>query len=66
MSLIKNNVGVGFFNSLVNTPEGVVKLEFLDEDMPMFVTNLVYLNSHYFNDFQKEVLEVIRESLKQK
>ncbi|CAI2697983.1 Hydrogen peroxide-inducible genes activator [Apilactobacillus kunkeei] len=64
MSLISNNVGVGFFNSLVQVPDGVVKLEFLDEDMPMFVTNLVYLKSHYFNDFQKEVLDVIRDSLK--
>ncbi|CAI2667954.1 HTH-type transcriptional regulator GltC [Apilactobacillus kunkeei] len=64
MSLISNNVGVGFFNSLVKVPDGVVKLEFLDEDMPMFVTNLVYLKSHYFNDFQKEVLDVIRDSLK--
>ncbi|MGQ2282974.1 LysR substrate-binding domain-containing protein [Apilactobacillus kunkeei] len=64
MSLISNNVGVGFFNSLVKVPDGVVKLEFLDEDMPMFVTNLVYLKSHYFNDFQKEVLGVIRDSLK--
>lgn len=64
MSLISNNVGVGFFNSLVQVPDGVVKLDFLDEDMPMFVTNLVYLKSHYFNDFQKEVLDVIRESLK--
>lgn len=64
MSLISNNVGVGFFNSLVQVPDGVVKLDFLDEDMPMFVTNLVYLKSHYFNDFQKEVLDVIRDSLK--
>ncbi|AYF92103.1 LysR substrate-binding domain-containing protein [Apilactobacillus bombintestini] len=64
MRLIEHNVGVGFFNSLVNTPDDVVKLEFLDEDMPMFVTNLVYLKSHYFSDFQKEVLDVIRESIK--
>lgn len=64
MRLIEHNVGVGFFNSLVNPPEGVVKLEFLDEDMPMFVTNLVYLKSHYFNEFQNKVLNIIRKSVK--
>lgn len=63
MSLVANDIGIGFFNALVHYPDNVVKLEFTDEDMPMFVTNLVYLKSHYFNDFQGEVLNGIRSAL---
>ncbi|UQS84821.1 LysR substrate-binding domain-containing protein [Apilactobacillus apisilvae] len=64
MNLISNNVGIGFFNSFVSYPKNVVRLKVDDENMPKFVTSLVYLKSHYFNELQQKVLNNIRHSLK--
>ncbi|WP_225362848.1 type 2 periplasmic-binding domain-containing protein [Apilactobacillus micheneri] len=64
MNLISNDVGIGFFNSFVNYPDSVVRLKLEDDNMPKFVTNLVYLKSHYFNELQQKVLDNIRHSIK--
>ncbi|MEJ6399843.1 LysR family transcriptional regulator [Nicoliella lavandulae] len=64
LKMIENNVGIGLFSTLMSdASDQLVKLDLLDQDVPRFVTSIVYRRSHKFNSLQMQILEQIRRAL---
>ncbi|MBW1605114.1 LysR family transcriptional regulator [Lactobacillus sp. Sy-1] len=64
INMIRENVGIGFFSTLMSDSNSdVVKVKLLDRDVPQFVTSIVYRESHQFNQLQTEILNQIRAAL---
>ncbi|KRL05627.1 LysR family transcriptional regulator [Liquorilactobacillus oeni] len=64
VNLVADGVGIGFLTAIIQPfRTDVVRLELLDQDAPMFVTNIAYRRSHVFNKLQQRILDSIRQTL---
>lgn len=64
MKLIGQNVGIGFFTSIVDHyRKDVVRLDLMDIEPPEFITSIVYRTTHILTPAQQQLLTILHETL---
>jgi DNA-binding transcriptional LysR family regulator len=65
LNLIADGVGIGFLTTTILEQDAdVVRVPLLDEQVPQFMTSLVYRRSHVFTPAQQQVVTTISETLR--
>ncbi|UQS87376.1 LysR family transcriptional regulator [Nicoliella spurrieriana] len=64
LKMIRANVGISLLSTLISDSNpDIIKVDLLDQDVPKFVTSIVYRRSHRFNHVQTAILQQIRAAL---